>query len=134
MMGGLFVYPVSPHITIMKKQATITLSSEAIRELLGPYLETWKAEYFAMLPQPDPQYAVATVAEILDLEADTVRGYLQLSTEQPHHPRRLPYVDATGNARSRRVQLSEITAWQQRNRPDFLPLEIPVRRPARRRP
>ena len=118
----------------MKNQTTITLSAEAIQELLGPYLETWKAEYFAKLPQPDPQYSVATVAEILDLTTGTVREYMQLGTQHPKHPRRLPYVESTGKARGRRIQLSEITAWQQRNRPDLLTLEIPVRRPARRRP
>jgi hypothetical protein len=106
---------------------------EGLKEL-QPYFEARLAEYFAKLPQPDPQYSVATVAEILDLTTGTVREYMQLGTQHPQHPRRLPYVDATGKARGRRIQLSEITAWQQRNRPDLLTLEIPVQRPARRRP
>lgn len=106
---------------------------EGLKEL-QPYFEARLAEYFAQLPQPDPQYSVATVAEILDLTTGTVREYMQLGTQHPQHPRRLPYVESTGKARGRRIQLSEITAWQQRNRPDLLTLEIPVRRPARRRP
>ena len=118
----------------MKNQATIALSTEALDDLLRPYLEAWKAEYFAKLPQPDPQSSVATVAEILDLTTGTVREYMQLGTQHPQHPRRLPYVESTGKARGRRIQLSEITAWQQRNRPDLLTVEMPVRRPARRQP
>ncbi len=83
--------------------------------------------------QPDPQFAVPKVAEVLDVTPKAVRGYLKLVTTAPHHPRRLPYVDTTGTPRGYRVPLSELNAWQQRNRPDVMPLEIPVNRPARRR-
>ncbi|MGI4871362.1 MAG: helix-turn-helix domain-containing protein [Janthinobacterium lividum] len=83
------------------------------------------------LPRPDPQYTVPQVAELLGIDAATVRQYLRLPTG---HQRRLRYVDATGTAHGWRIPLSELTAWQQRNlsqHPDEVAL--PATRPALRR-
>ena len=103
------------------------------RELASQVFARQAEAYYAALPQPDPQFAVAKVAEVLDVKPETVRGYLDLATEDPKHPRALPYVDTTGTPRGFRVPLSELNAWQQRNRPGSQPLELPVRRPANRR-
>ena len=97
--------------------------------LASEVFERQAHEFFSKLPKPDPQYAVAKVAEVLDVKPETVREYFSLPRA---HPRRLPYVDTTGTPRGFRVPLSELTAWQQRNRPDAAPLELPVRRSGRR--
>ena len=110
------------------KSDTTNLSSKDMEELKR-HIDAMTAKYFATMPQPDPQYAVPAVSEILDISSETVRTYFELPRTHPH---RLPYVDTTGTARGYRVQLSELSAWQQRNRPDLLTLELPVRRPARR--
>ena len=119
----------------MKKLTTISVPTEDFEPLLLARLEAWKAEYWATLPTADPQYDVAQVAEILSLTEGTIRDYIKLAINEPKHPRHLPFVDTTGHPRGYRVLLSDITAWQQRNRfPKEYSLEIPVRRPARRRP
>lgn len=111
--------------------ATLQLDFDP-RELASQVFARQAHDYYAALPKPDPQFAVAYVAEVLDVKPETVRGYLELAATEPAHPRALPYVDTTGTPRGFRVPLSEITAWQQRNRPGSQPLELPVRRPARR--
>jgi hypothetical protein len=117
------------------KTTTITIPNEALEELLLPYLEAWKAEYYATLPATDPQYTLLEVAEILHVTPETVRHYLKLLAIHPQHPQGLPYVNTTDSARGYRVLLSDIRAWQLRNRfpIDDDTLELPVRRPARRR-
>ena len=66
----------------------------------------------AELPRPNPQYSVPKAAELLGVEAATVRQYLRLPTG---HVRRLRYVDTTGTPHGWRIPLSELTDWQQRN-------------------
>jgi hypothetical protein len=117
----------------MDKTTTITVPTAAFNELMRPYVEAWKAEYYAQQPTVDWQYSLPEVADILNVTPETVRGYLKLATSQPKHPRALHHVDTTGTPRGYRVLLSDLTAWQQRNRrPSNAPLEIPVRRPPRR--
>ena len=118
----------------MRKLTTIAVPTEDFEPLLLARLDVWKAEYLAALPTADPQYEVAQVAEILSLTQGTIREYLKLAVSEPKHPRHLPFVDATGKARGYRVLLSDLKAWQQRNRfPKEHSLEIPVRRRANRR-
>ena len=109
----------------------LPLPTGFVADLLKQEVRIQVADYLAKHPPLDWQHSVVTVAEVLAVSQDTVRSYFNL----PHqHPRRLPYIDVTGTARGRRVLTSDITAWQQRNRPDSLAIEIPVRRPACRRP
>ncbi|MBG8556186.1 MerR family transcriptional regulator [Hymenobacter guriensis] len=81
-------------------------------------------------PQPDPQYTVLQVAEILNLDESTIRNYFTLPAT---HPLALPWVPCTDSAKGRRVLLSDLTAWQQRNRRtnQVIPL-TEDKRPARR--
>lgn len=119
----------------MKKLTIITVPTEDLEPLLASRIEALVTEYLATISKADPQYDVAQVAEILSLTEGTIRNYLKLAVNEPHHPRHMPYVDATGHPRGFRVLLSDLTAWQQRNRfPKEYTPEVPVRRPPRRRP
>ncbi len=109
----------------------LSLPADFVADIVRQQVKSQVAEYLAKNPLADQQYSVATVAVILDVKEETVRGYFGLPH---HHPRQLPYVDMTGNARGRRVRTSDLMAWQQRNVSSSIPLELPVRRPARRRP
>jgi hypothetical protein len=89
------------------------------------------AAHFARQPLPDPQYTTAQAAELLGTTAETICDYLRLPAG---HPRRLPYVAITDALSGRRILLSDLTAWQQRNRHDEVPVLMQVSRtPGRRR-
>ena len=121
-------------VPTMKKLTTIAVPTEDLEPLLISRIDASVAAHLATRPTADQQYEVVEVAEILSLSQDTVRNYLKLAVSDPHHPRHLPYVDTTGSSRGFRVLLSDLTAWQQRNRfPKEHSLEIPVRRSAKRR-
>ncbi|NML67639.1 helix-turn-helix domain-containing protein [Hymenobacter sp. RP-2-7] len=83
-----------------------------VAQLVRDAAERAAQQAAAALPQPDPQYTVPQVAELLSLDPATVRAYLRLA---PSHTRRLRYVDTTGTAHGWRIPLSEIQAWQARN-------------------
>lgn len=104
--------------------------SDFTLQALAAQLSQALAACHVQFPQADPQFTVAQAAKILGLAHEpTVREYFKLPVG---HRRRLPYVDTNGAARGYRVRLSDLTAWQQRNCSDAVPVEIPVRRSARR--
>jgi len=94
--------------------STITIPlDDALRQFIKDCIEHQVQQYLQEhLPQPDPQYTCAEVAELLGLDASTVRSYLKLPLT---HPRYLPYVKTTDSSHGNRICLSAITAWQQRN-------------------
>lgn len=115
----------------MPTSFTLSLPADFIADIVRQEIKEQVAEYLVKNPPADQQYSAKMVAEILGVTQETVRNYLELPLV---HPRHLPYVDMTGNARGRRVRTSDLVAWQQRNVSNSIPLELPVRRPARRRP
>lgn len=91
-------------------------------------------QYFERQPTPDPQYTTAQAADLLGTTPETICDYLKLPAT---HPRHLPHVPITESRSGRRILLSDLTAWQQRNRrigePAPEPEMVISKRPARRR-
>ncbi len=115
----------------MPSHFTLSMPEAFVAELMRQEIKLQVAERLAKIPLADQQYTVIEVALILSIAEGTVRGYFKL----PHaHPRQLPYMTMTDDARGRRVRTSDLVAWQQRNVSSSIPLELPVPRPARRRP
>ncbi len=115
----------------MPSSFTLSLPEEFVAELIRQEIKLQVAERLAKTPPSDQQYTVAEVALILNIAEETVRGYFKLPRP---HPRQLPYMIMTDDARGRRVRTSDLVAWQQRNVSSSIPLELPVRRPPNRRP
>jgi hypothetical protein len=68
-----------------------------------------------MLPTLDYQLTIPQAASVLGLDDDTVRTYTELHASDQ---RKLHVVMATESARGKRVLLSQLSDWQQRNRTD----------------
>ena len=115
----------------MAQSFTLSLPEDFITNIVRQEVKKQIADYLAKNPPGDQQYSVATVAAILDVKEETVRGYFGLPN---NHPRQLPYVEMTGSARGRRVRTSDLLAWQLRNVSSSFSLERAVMRTARRRP
>ncbi|MBT9395342.1 helix-turn-helix domain-containing protein [Hymenobacter sp. NST-14] len=90
---------------------------EPFQAFIEQTLERLVQEHFAKCPKPDPQYTVQEVARLLCLDSNTVRSYLK---KPLGHIRRLPFVECTDTSRGRRIRLSDVQAWQQRNLIDTL--------------
>lgn len=111
---------------------SITFDFDA-RALASEIFERQANLYFSSLPQPDPQFTCEQVAEQLGCDVSTVRAYLKLP---PAHSRYLPHVQIADGPKGRRIRLSAITAWQERNDARTRTVALvasPAKRPARRR-
>jgi hypothetical protein len=104
-------------------KSNLLLLEEPLRALVekidGPFqafieqtLERLVQEHFAKWPKPDPQYTVKQVASLLNIDSSTVRTYL---TKPVGHIRLLPFVQCTDTSWGKRIRLSDVLAWQQRN-------------------
>ncbi|MET4106013.1 hypothetical protein [Hymenobacter sp. UYP22] len=91
----------------------IDINQEGIKALLLEAFTAQARAYFHTLPAPDPQYTADEVSELLCIDVATVRSYLKLPAT---HPRHLPAVRCTDTAWGYRIVLSDIRAWQQRNK------------------
>jgi len=85
-------------------------------------------------PKPDPQYTCEQVAEILNVDVDTVRAYLKLPAG---HRRHLAHIKTSDAPRGNRIRLSAVQQWQERNEGGQVEqqeaqLIVSHRRPARR--
>ena len=125
-MGFLSYYhftQVLYSLTIMNYQATITLTTEAVDELLRPYLEAWKAEYFASLPALDPWLTIPEAAAYAKMTpaymAQLVLGkpFRTSTPEQPERAAVTPKIPSgnTGFGRGARVKQSAIDAYLMRH-------------------
>lgn len=90
----------------------IDFTQEPMKSLLMAAFNEQSRQFFREQPQPDPQYSYEEVADLLDLDVGTVRGYAKLPAT---HPRYLPVVRCTDSARGNRIRLSAVRAWQERN-------------------
>jgi hypothetical protein len=113
---------------------TIPIPVDALLPALLPDFERLTNAWLSQQPAPDPQYTIEQAASLLGVSTDTVADYLRLPAS---HPRRLCYVVTHDSARGRRIPLSALHDWQQRNGCDALAQAAqaeakPKRRPARR--
>jgi hypothetical protein len=109
-----------------------SLPDDMVRQLLLPDFQAQVSAWLQQVPQPDPQYTLAQVADLLNVDAKTVARYLGLPAD---HPKALPWVPCTDSPKGRRVLLSDVRAWQQRNRRTSAPAPAPApKQPACRNP
>ncbi|RSK50071.1 helix-turn-helix domain-containing protein [Hymenobacter rigui] len=90
----------------------VEFNQSALKSLFSEEFSRASREFLREQPQPDPQYTIEEVADILSVDPSTVRNYLKLSTD---HRRYLPFVQCTDTGRGNRIRLSDVQAWQQRN-------------------
>ncbi|MDF7810734.1 helix-turn-helix domain-containing protein [Hymenobacter sp. YC55] len=112
----------------------VDFNQEPIKSMLMQAFHSQSLSFLEQQPKPDPQYTCEQVADILNVDVDTVRSYLKLPAG---HRRHLAHVQTSDSARGNRIRLSAVQDWQERNNATQVVLEeaqliVSHRRPARR--